>query len=298
MSKEMNNYVIVEGIISEIGLEKAIWNNSDVIRGDIIVKVVAPVVKNGPEVESYVACRFFHKKLTNAGNENPAYTSLAKVLESGKSIAAVGEADADCISIRGARLQMNEYYTPDGRFVSFPVINGSFANIISRANMVPQAKADVTVVVDKMIHETDKDGVETGKLILTGVTLGYGGWADVLPFVTENPQYIAALEATYKHGDPINISAKLNFSSTTTVEYEEVEIGDPIERVRTKRVSEIVISAVKSADNIMDTFTADDIREGLEKRNARNEEKKNRAGKASTTERSKVNSQAKVNLGF
>lgn len=298
MSKEMNNYVIVEGILSEIGLEKAKWQDSDVIRGDLTVKVVAPIVKNGPDVEAYVPVRFFAKKLTNAGNENPAYTSLEKVLDTGKSIAAVGEADADCVSIRGARLQMNEYYTPDGRFVSFPIINGSFVNIISKANMMPQAKADVTVVVDKMIHETDKDGVETGKLILTGVTLGFGGWADVLPFVTENPQYIAALEATYKHGDPINISAKLNFSSITTIEYEEVEIGDPIERARTKRISEAVIAAVRSADNIMDSITGDDIREGLDKRNARNEERKNRTNKASTTERSKANLQAKINLGF
>lgn len=298
MAKEMNNYVIVEGILSEIGLERAVWNNQDVIRGDITVKVVAPITKGAAPTESQIPVRFFVKKLTNAGNENPAYTSVAKILDSGKSIAAVGEEEADCVSIRGARLQMNEYYAPDGHFVTFPVVNGSFINVIRRIDMKPQAKADVTMVVDQMRHLTDRDGIETGKFMLTGVTIGYGGWADVIPFVTENPQYISAIEATYKHGDIISVSARLNFSSTTETIYEEVEIGEPIERSRTQRVSDIVIAAVKSADAIAESYTVDDIREAVNKRNARNEEKKIKAEHRNTTERTKADEQARTNLGF
>lgn len=296
--KEMNNYCIVEGVLSEINLELATFNGDDVIRGDILVKVVAPIVKDGPEVECEIPVRFFSKKLTKAGNENPAYASAKNILDTGKSIAAVGIEEADRVSIRGARLAMNEYFTPDGRLIAFPTINGSFVNVIRKSECNPQAKADFTVSIERMYHETDDDGIETGKFIILGANVGYGGYTNVLPIVTDNPSYIAAIEATYKEGDFIDVSARLNFTSITETTYEEVEIGDPIERKRTKRLSDVVISAVRSNTMLPEIYTRQEILGYVQERNNRLEAKRTDVIAKGNAQRSHSADKAKANLGF
>jgi hypothetical protein len=302
MIKEMTNSVVVEGILSEIGLEKADYTKDgikhDCIRGDIKVKVVTPIVSGGEEVELEVPVRFFVKKLTNAGNENPAYTSLNTLMSSGKSIAAVGINEADCVRITGASVRMQEYYTPDGRFVTYPSISASFVNVIKRSDMEPKAKAEVELCVQQMRRLTDKDGVETGVLQILGATVGYGEYTDVIPFVTSNPKYIAAIEASYSEGDTMKVVACLNFSSRVEKTYEEVAIGDPIERVRTINVSDLVIASVAPSELSADDIDPADMTACLNKRTARIEALKTKSANKQNAERNKATEKAKATLGF
>jgi hypothetical protein len=300
--KEMVNNVVVEGVLSEIGLERADYMKDgvkyDCIRGEVKVHVVTPIEQGGEPAELEVPVRFFVRKLTNAGNENPAYTNLADLIDNGKSIAAVGAEAADCVRITGARIAMQEYYTPDGRFVSFPSVSGSFVNIIKSGDMDPKAKAEVEIVIQNMKDVTDKEGVETGALQINGITVGYGEYTDVVPFVTSNPQYVAAIKASYSEGDVMKIVACMNFSSRTEKTYEEVAIGAPIERVRTINVSDLVIASVAPTELSGADIDAADLTACLNKRTARLELAKSKAGAKKDKERSKATDKAKANLGF
>ena len=299
--QEMKNSVVVEGVLSEVGLERASYVKDGVtyecIRGDIKVRVVTPIERGGDPVQLEVPVRFFTRKLTNAGNENPAYVNLGDIIDNGKSIAAVGAENADCVRVTGARVTMQEYYTPDGRFVTFPTVSGSFVNIIRADDMEPKAKAEVEMVVQSMKHLTDKDGIETGTLQIVGATVGYGEYTDVIPFVTSNPQYIAAIEASYSEGDVMKVVACLNFSSRTEKTYEEVAIGDPIERVRTINVSDLVIASVAPADFNAEIDPAD-LTACLNKRTARLEAAKAKRQTKQAGERNKATEKAKASLGF
>lgn len=300
--KEMVNSVVVEGVLSEIGLERATYVKEgithDCIRGEIKVRVVTPIERNAEPSTLEVPVRFFTRKLTNTGNENPAYANLADIIDNGKSIAAVGLEAADRIRVTGARVTMQEFYTPDGRFVTYPSISGSFINVIGAADMEAKARAEVEIVVQHMNRLTDKDGIETGVLQIVGATVGYGEYTDVIPFVTSNPQYIAGIEASYSEGDTMRIVACLNFSSRTEKTYEEVAIGDPIEKVRTIKVSDLVIASVAPANMSGDDIDPADLTACLNKRTARLEAAKAKANAKKGNDRSKAAEQAKATLGF
>ena len=300
--QEMLNNVVGEGVLSEIGLERSSYVKDGVkfecIRGDVKVRVVTPIEQGGEPAELEVPVRFFTKKLTNAGNENPAYANLADIIDNGKSIAAVGAEDADCVRVTGARIAMQEYYTPDGRFVSFPSVNGSFINVVKRGDMEPKAKAEIEMVVQSMKHLTDKEGIETGALQINGITVGYGEYTDIIPFVTSNPKYVAAIEASYSEGDIMKVVACLNFSSRTEKSYEEVAIGEPIERVRTINVSDLVIASVAPSNLSDGDIDSADLQACLAKRTARIEAAREKANAKKNGDRNKNTEKAKVNLGF
>ena len=307
MVNEMRNYAIVEGILSEIGIEKASFTDKKTgnlvacIRGDLKIRVNMPIVSGGEVKELEVPVRFFTKQYTNSGAEHPGYTGLMNIIEHGKSIAAVGLEQADAVRITGCKIAMQEYYTADGRFMTFPSINGSFVTVIKKEDMEPKAKAEVEIVVQQFKDIVDKEGLETGELQIIGAHVGYGEYTDLIPFTTSNPKYIAAIRAQYSEGDSMKIVAALNFSSRTEKFYEEVAIGDPIERTRTVNVSDLVIASIAPAEAMVNDINEAELRECLKKRDARIAALKDKAGqkKAAAPVAAKAKAaESKIDLGF
>ena len=305
--KQMQNAVIVEGILSEIGLERAVQNKNgvttDIIRGEVSVRVTREVEKGFGEVTLDIPVRFYIGKFTNAGNENSAYTSLAAIIDNGKSIAVVGEDQADCVRITSSSIRMQEFYTPDGRFVTFPSVRGSFINVIRKSDMIPKARFDCEVVIGKMETLKDKEGVEVDPktLQITGINVGYKEYTQLIPFVSHRPDVISGLMNIYKEEDTVVLSGNLNFSSRTETYYEPVEVGDPIERQRTNRVSELLIDGSKSRDASLIDYEMADIQSCIATRTVRLDDllaqaKAKVSGSAST--RTKEVERTKVDLGF
>lgn len=307
--KEMKNYVIVEGILSEVGLKEAQFMDRntgkpvDCISGDITVRVNQEVEKGQGAVTLDVPVRFFAKKLTNAGNINPSYTSLKSILDEAESIAVVGEDMATAVRVTGASLTMQEYYAPDGRLITYPSIKASFVNIIRRSDMASKAKFDCEMVIAKMGNKLDKDGVEITPetLEVVGVTVGYGEYTDILPFISRRPDIIKGIPSMYDVNDTISLSGVLNFSTKTETYLEPVEIGDPIEKSRTIRVSEMVITGVSPRGVASENYDLEDIKLCLAKRTTRLAEAEKKAkmkGGTSTGTRTKVAEKTKIDLGF
>lgn len=299
MINEMENFVNVEGILSEINLDETSYKKEGVdvpcIRGDIKIKSIVPLVQNGEEVELEIPIRFFSNKFTNAGNENPSYTNLKEIINSGKSIAAVGENEADCVRIGGGRIVMQEYYTPDQRLISFPSIQASFINKVKRSDFKYRADADFQAIVGKIGMQTDNEGIETDTMQITAITVGYNEYTDIIPVITNNEKYISAINNTFKVGDMVKIGVRLNFSSKVETYYEEAEIGEPIERQRTINVSDLILKAITSSD--IEELSEDEINHLINNRTKRLEKAKSKAAEKGNT-RSKANEQAKFTLGF
>ena len=135
MLRQATNKCRIEGILSEINLKYGSYTKNgatiDTIGGDIKVLVNQEV--NGEDNALIIPVYMFAPKLTNAGKPNPAYESLLKVKNEFASVAATGDENlADRVRITGANIRMNEYYSQDGRLVSFPRINASFINKIRK----------------------------------------------------------------------------------------------------------------------------------------------------------------------
>lgn len=299
MIRQSQNYVVVEGILSEVDLNlKTFMKNGEekeAISGTIKVKVTQDIEGVSKELE--VPISMFATKMTNAGAENPAFKNMNTVMTDFYSIAAVGVEVADYVRITGAEVNMNEYFTPDGRLISFPRVRGSFTNKIKKEDCKMRATWEVEAYIAKMGFQVDKEGVETSTYEIKGVVVGYGERADVLPFITNSPKIAAAIDSTYKVGDTVPMSGRLDFSSTSSIVLEEVEIGEPIEKVRTINLSDLVITGVKSARD-EGAYLDEDIQSLLKDRVARLETAKQKAPASKPGENKAPKKTGKIDLGF
>ena len=276
MLRQALNNVNIIGILSEIDLDYGSINKNgrqvETIGGTIKVKVV----QNGTELE--VPIHMFATKQKNNGDPNPAFASIEEVMKKYISIAAAGgETGADRVRINGARIQMNEYYSRDGRLVSFPRITASFVNHYTRSDFAPTTSFEIEMAIASKYMEV-VNGEETGRMIVKGIVPMYGGKVDVIDFVCANANVANSVDTYWNVGDTVKARGRLNFSVKTEIIKEDQGFGEPIEKTRTTNVSELVIIGGSEAPYEDDlAFAKSDVDAALAERKNRLEILKNKA---------------------
>lgn len=257
MLRQANNKVFIEGILSEIDLKYGSFNKDgstmESISGTIKVKVETEINKEQTQLEIPVS--MFAPKMTKKGAINPAYQSIEKVMTEFVSIAAAGEEDADRVRINGADIRMNEYWKDEQTLVSYPRINASFVNKISKDQCNPRAEFDVEFAVGNITAEVDNDGVETGRTIIKGIVPQWGGRVDIVDFITATPEGASYINSYWNQGDTVKAQGKLNFTAKTEIIYEEAAFGEPIKKKRTTNISELLITG--GSDPLEETVAFD-----------------------------------------
>lgn len=245
MLKQTENRVKIEGVLSEIDLRPTSFKKDgrdvEAVGGSIIVKVNQKI--SGVEKELLIPVHMFAAKLTNKGTPNPAFESIAKVMNEFKSIASTGdEAQADRVRITSGQIRMNEYYAADGHLISFPRISASFVNKITNGDCKPEATFTAEFAVASADEEIGRDGDPTGRYKITALLPQYGGKIDVVPMYAESENVINAVSTYWNVGDTVKANGRLDFSSTTEITYEEVDFGEPVEKIRTINKSDLIIT--------------------------------------------------------
>lgn len=246
MIRQAENRVRIEGILAEIDIKPGSFNKNgqtmESIGGSITVKVTQKI--SGEEKELAIPVHMFASKLTNKGTPNPAYESIKKIADEYVSIAASdnGEDGADRIRITSGSVRMNEYYSADGRLVSFPRVNASFIQRISKAECKPEATFTTEFVVANKSEEIDRNGEVTGRYRIDAIIPQYGGRVDVVPMFAQSPGVIDAVSTYWEIGDTVKANGRLDFSATTETTLEEVDFGEPIEKTRTINRSDLIIT--------------------------------------------------------
>ena len=246
MLRQAENRVKIEGILAEIDIKPGSFNKNgqimESIGGSITVKVTQKI--SGEEKELAIPVHMFASKLTNKGTPNPAYESIKKIADEYVSIAASdnGEDGADRIRITSGSVRMNEYYSADGRLVSFPRVNASFVQRISKAECKPEATFTAEFVVANKSEEIDRSGEVTGRYRIDAIIPQYGGRVDVVPMFAQSPGVIDAVSTYWEIGDTVKANGRLDFSATTETTLEEVDFGEPIEKTRTINRSDLIIT--------------------------------------------------------
>ena len=245
MLRQAENRCKVEGILAEIDIKPGQFNKNgqmmESIGGHIIVKVTQKI--SGEEKELAIPVHMFASKLTNKGTPNPAYESIKKVMDEYVSIAASdnGEDGADRVRITSGSIRMNEYYSQDGRLISFPRVNASFVTRINKADCKPEATYTAEFVVANKAEEIKNDE-PTGRYRIDAIIPQYGGKVDVVPMYAQGANVIDAVSTYWNVGDTVKANGRLDFSATTETIIEEVDFGEPIEKTRTINRSDIIIT--------------------------------------------------------
>jgi hypothetical protein len=280
MLKQAENRVKVEGILSEIDINPTSFKKDgrdvEAIGGSIIVKVIQKI--SGVEKELMIPVHMFAAKLKNAGKANPAYESTKRVANEFKSIASTGNEDeADRVRITNASIRMNEYYAADGHLVSFPRVNASFVTKINKADCKPEATFTAEFAVANATEEMDRNGEPTGRYKINALLPQYGGKVDVVPMYAESEGVINAVSTYWAVGDTVKANGRLDFSSKTEVTYEEVDFGEPVEKIRTVNKSDLIITGGSQEPLEGEfAFAKADLDTALAERKARLEKQKDR----------------------
>ena len=281
MLRQAENRCKIEGILAEIDIKPGHFEKNgkqvESIGGSIIVKVTQKI--SGEEKELAIPVHMFASKLTNKGTPNPAYDSIQKIMNEYTSIAASdsGEEGADRIRITNASVRMNEYYSQDGRLISFPRINASFVQRITKNDCKPEATFTAEFVVANKSEEVDRNGEATGRYKIDAIVPQYGGKVDVVPMYAQSPGVISAVSTYWEVGDTVKANGRLDFSATTETILEEVDFGEPIEKTRTINRSDLIITG-GSQEPLEGDFAFDntEIQNALADRKARLEKQKDR----------------------
>lgn len=280
MLRQAENRVKIEGILAEIDIKPGSFNKNgqmmESIGGSIIVKVVQKI--SGEEKELAIPVHMFASKLTNKGTPNPAYESIKKIADEYVSIAAStnGEDGADRVRITSGSVRMNEYYSQDGRLISFPRINASFVTRINKGDCKPEATYTAEFVVANKTEEIINDE-PTGRYKIDAIIPQYGGKVDVVPMYAQSAGVIDAISTYWNVGDTVKANGRLDFSATTETIIEEVDFGEPIEKTRTINRSDLIITG-GSQEPLEGDFAFDnaEVQSALADRKARLEKQKDR----------------------
>ena len=155
------------------------------------------------------------------------------------------------------------------------------SNFINKARETDEEKAsfELSGVVGKITPEFDKDGNETGRIVVKFIIVQFGGKTDIIDLIAADTAK-AHIETNWSEGDTVKAVGVINMKQKTVTWTESQGFGEPVKRTRTESSRELIITG-GSAGGLEDMFSydADDIKAALNERQKRIEELKNGANK-------------------
>lgn len=250
MLRQAVNQIYIEGILSELDLRHTIVRRDgkefEAIGGTITVRVDL-VVDGLPKPMEIPVHLFSEKYLKNNPNQiSKKYEHFLTIMDQYKSIAAVGEAEADRVRISGAEIRMNEFWAATGTLVSQARVSASFINRMPALELNPQANFTVEAAIVAKRYMTDANGdlMDPMKYEVVGIVPGYNGRVQAIRFHSEEAPIADFFENNINLGDEfdtLRLNGYLNFTSEEVIRETEVAVGEPEVRTFTRRVSEFII---------------------------------------------------------
>lgn len=239
--KEAENVVEIKGKLSEVNLKEAEKDGRRYISGNIIIKVNQEI--SGKMVSMDLPVTMIAGQYTRAGTDNPAYQSALKVMNEMKSIAACKSADeADSVVITRGTIGENAFLSQQKTLVLDTRIKASFVNKLV-GEYTPTATFTNVIVIASMNEELDKEGQQTGRLLITGVVPQYGDKVDIVNYIVESVPAIKHITTYWNKGDTVRVFGKINYSTRTIETEEAVGFGEPIKRSRTESIRELIVTS-------------------------------------------------------
>lgn len=198
----------------------------------------------GREETSEIPVSMFASKYTKENKLHPGYQQIQD-LHNLKTAQNVGIDDADTIKLSGANVRENNFVSKSGQLVNGWQINTSFAGKGSGGEV---ASFIIDIFIMDMKPEEDRDGDTTGRLIVKGGIVQYGGNLDVVEFIVENPDAVEYIERNWNENDTVTVKGRIRMTAIEEkTSGEDSSWGEEIPEVTTRTIRELIIT--KGDDN-------------------------------------------------
>ena len=191
----------------------------------------------GKEETSDVQVGMFATEYTSTGKNNPAWKSLND-LKLMKTAQNVGIDHASHVRLTGASLQENNFVSRTGQLINGWQIRGSFIN---EARVADVASFVTDIFIMDMHDEVDREGDTTGRLVIKGGIVQYGGKLDVVEFIVEAPDTVEYISRNWETNGTVTVKGRIRVLS----QEEEVQSsgwGEDVPETTTKFVRELIIT--------------------------------------------------------
>jgi hypothetical protein len=167
------NKISLEGVLKEKDLEiKTSADGKKYIGGSV-------TIETGENQELKV--RVFSFEKTKKGTDNKVYKGLVTVMDEYTSQAEDAD-NADKVRINGAEFRDNSFSIA-GQLKEGVQISANFINRV-KGEFKPKANFEVEIFYTKITPELDNEQEETGRMIIGGYIVGYGGNITPIEFVS------------------------------------------------------------------------------------------------------------------
>lgn len=195
----------------------------------------------GREETSEIPVSMFASKYTSSNKLNPGYDQL-QTLKTLKTVQNVGIDAADTIRINSGSIRENNFVAKSGQLINGWQLNTSFVSSNSN-NIAEVASFIVDIFIMDMHPEEDRDGDPTGRLIVKGGIVQYGGNLDVIEFIIEGAEKVDYIERNWNINDTVTAKGRVRI----TVKEEKTSSGEgswgeEIPEMTTRTTKELIIT--------------------------------------------------------
>ena len=194
---------------------------------------------DGRDEVDEIPVSIFGQQFTSKGQPNPAYKTVQD-LHNMKTAQEHGYELADTVRITGANLRENNFVAKSGQVINTWQINSSFIN----GGGTPElATFFVDIFIMDMSPELNRDGEETGRLLIKGAVVQYGGKLEVFQFIVEDPDKVEYITNHWNVNDTVNARGHIRVTSLEEKSSgKQSTWGEQIPDVTTKMVRELIIT--------------------------------------------------------
>jgi hypothetical protein len=242
----------------------------------------------GRDEVSEIPVSMFASQFTTRGTPNPAYKSLQD-LKTFKTAQDVGFDDADTVRLTGCSLRENAFVSKSGQLINGWQINTSFIN---KTTMQDTATFVIDIFIMDMHDEVDRDGDSTGRLVIKGGIVQYGGKLDVVEFIVEGPEQVDYIQRNWNINDTVTAKGRVRVTSVEVKDSgKNSSSGEDIPDTTTRFIRElIIVSGDDEGKEEEFAYDPTDIKKAFNVRKANIEQLQMDAKKASSSKPAQTNS--------
>lgn len=238
--KQMENKVNIQGTLMDNTLENKVDKNGR--------KYLSGTLEVMTGNDYVIPVSIFAYELKNSGEKNSIYEKLTKVAEL-QSARTVGISQAPKVSINGARIEDNSFYSErDNKVINNWRIGASF--IGAAATDAPNINDfRVQGVIASIKEVVDREGNSTDSYDLKLLNVGFGNKVNELTLRFDDPEAVSYINNNYGPGDLVTLCGQIIYEQHERVIEKELGFGEPIRQTYTNTVRLLKITAGTPAED-------------------------------------------------
>ena len=231
--RQSNLKAISEGIVSEIDLKEVVTDGAKSIEGSVTIKT---------DDTNFIRYNVKVNEKTKNNTDNKTYAGIQTVKNEYKSIAQVGEDEADRVRVSG---DLNIYTGAMDGATRVGYKSNFFNRLKNPDELDPKAEFNIEMFISSIAPEVNTDGEETGRVIVNGWTVTYAG-VEPIKLIAEG-DVASAVDSTFEPDQTVEFYGDIVNNKIEKITEIPVAIGKPRRKVETSYKNELIITGASEA---------------------------------------------------